>query len=82
LGEWRTEKKPCYSYRVYEKEHWITHEPWGGYVRHNILHRKIYNEKNELITDEYLTENHAIMMYQPFLQEGESAERLQYAEER
>ena len=71
-GEWRTEKNPLHKYKVYEKKHWITHEHWGEYVRHNIIQRKIYNPDQELIDDEYLTENHAIMMYQPFLKEGSS----------
>jgi vancomycin resistance protein VanW len=70
VGEWRTVKPPRHKYEVYEKEHWITQEAWGGYVRHNILHRKIYNLNQELFDDEYITENHAIMMYQPFLSAG------------
>ncbi|UMZ73428.1 VanW family protein [Natranaerofaba carboxydovora] len=70
VGEWRSETEPCHSYEVYEKDHWITHEYWGGYVRHNIIHRKVYNLQGELIDDEYVTENHAIMMYQPYLESG------------
>ena len=66
-GEWRTVEKELYRYEVYEKEHRITHEFWGGYIRHNILHRKVYSE--EFVDDEYITENHAVMMYQPFLAE-------------
>ncbi len=67
VGEWRTEEPRSFNYAVYEKKHWITHEYWGGYIRHNILHRKVYSILDELIKDEYITENHAIMMYQPFL---------------
>jgi vancomycin resistance protein VanW len=70
VGEWRTASQPRRIYEVYEKEHWITQEDWGGYVRHNVLHRKVYNLNHELLDDEYITENHAIMMYQPFLREG------------
>ncbi|OWZ82895.1 VanW family protein [Natranaerobius trueperi] len=70
IGEWRSDQELCHTYEVYEKDHWITHEHWGGYIRHNIIHRKVYNQKNELINDEYVTENHAIMMYQPFLQKA------------
>lgn len=69
-GEWRAVKPPEQQYEVYEKSHWITQEDWGGYVRHNILHRKVYKPGTELPDDEYITENHAIMMYQPFLSEG------------
>lgn len=28
-GEWRALEKELYSYEVYEKEHYITHEFWG-----------------------------------------------------
>ncbi|MFZ7102720.1 MAG: VanW family protein [Peptococcaceae bacterium] len=69
VGEWRTVNQPPQIYEVYEKSHWITQEDWGGYVRHNVLHRRIANLNHKLIADEYITENHAIMMYQPFLSE-------------
>ncbi len=70
MGEWRSTKEPYYRYKVYEKDHWITHEYWGGYVRHNYIYRKKYGREDVLIEDEYITENHAIMMYQPFLEDG------------
>jgi vancomycin resistance protein VanW len=71
VGEWRTVTQPDRIYKVYEKEHWINHEYWGGYVRHNVLCRRIYDDRMQLLKDEYITENHAIMMYQPFLPEAE-----------
>lgn len=67
VGEWRTTIEPMDTYEVYEKEHWISHEYWGGYVRHNTIYRKIYNYESQLIEDKYITENHAIMMYEPLL---------------
>lgn len=67
IGEWRVNNKPTCQYKVFEKEHSITHEFWGGYVRHNSLYREIY-DKNSSVTEEFITENHAIMMYQPFLE--------------
>lgn len=70
VGEWRTIEKPIYTYEVYEKEHQIVHEYWGGYVRHNVIYRKVLNMDNTIIADEYITENHAIMLYQPFLEKG------------
>lgn len=72
FGEWRTNSKPLYSYQIYEKKHWITQEYWGGYVRHNEIYRRTFNLANELIVDEYITDNHAIMMYQPLLEQAES----------
>ncbi len=70
VGQWRMEEKPIYRYEVYEKKHSITHEYWGGYVRHNVIHRKKYDLQNNLIDDEYVTENHALMMYEPLLAEN------------
>jgi len=70
IGEWVSVNNPLYSYEVYEKDHKITQEYWGGYVRHNTIYRRTYNSNHELINDEYITENHAIMMYQPFLSES------------
>ncbi|CAG9620504.1 VanW family protein [Sutcliffiella rhizosphaerae] len=67
-GEWRTESLPIISYKVYEKEHFITPAYWGGYLRHNIIHRKVFNNQNQQVDDQYITENHAIMMYEPLLE--------------
>lgn len=67
IGEWRLSSTPIRKYKVYEKKHWITHEYWGGYLRHNHIYRKIFDFQGEQIDDEYITENHAIMMYQPLL---------------
>lgn len=71
-GEWRTDIAPYTKYKVYEKEHSITHEYWGGYMRHNVICRKCYDLDGKLVDDEYIAENHAIMMYQPFLEEASS----------
>ncbi|MBP1989802.1 VanW family protein [Paenibacillus eucommiae] len=70
VGEWTSIAQPQYSYEIYEKEHKITQEYWGGYMRHNLIHRRVFNENRELIDDQYVTENHALMMYQPFLESG------------
>lgn len=56
-----------FFYVVYEKEHFMQLEHWGGYTRHNFLYRKKYNLEDDLIGDEYVAENHAVMMYAPFL---------------
>jgi len=67
VGEWRAINPETMTYEVYEKNHRITHEHWGGYVRHNTIYRKVFNGQKELINDEYITENHALMMYNPLL---------------
>lgn len=71
VGEWRSEQEPLQSYEVYEKEHWITPAYWGGYLRHNLIHRKVFNRQKQQIDDEYVTENHAIMMYEPLLENSQ-----------
>jgi len=73
VGEWRAVNPPTKKYEVYEKEHWITQQFWGGYIRHNKIFRRVYNIKDELINDELITENHAIMMYEPMLAESNSS---------
>lgn len=73
VGEWRADQKPSQVHEVYEKEHWITEEYWGDYVRHNLICRKVYTTQGELIDDQYITENHSIMMYQPPLEAGEKS---------
>ena len=50
-------------------------EYWGGYIRHNLIFRRVFNIDGDLIDDQYVTENHAIMMYQPFL-EGNIEEKM------
>lgn len=66
-GEWRTIIPPIRTYEIYEKEHHFTRELWGGYVRHNSIFRKVLDSEGNLIDDEFVTENHAITMYEPFL---------------
>ncbi|MFC0186813.1 VanW family protein [Fictibacillus aquaticus] len=73
IGEWRCEVPSTMKYKVYEKDHLITKEYWGGYVRHNTIYRKVYNGSGELIDDEFVAENHAIMMYEPLLPAAEEA---------
>ncbi|MCL1797642.1 MAG: VanW family protein [Eggerthellaceae bacterium] len=66
-GAWLTDKPPQYTYEVYEREHFMQAEFWGGYTRHNLLYRKKYDLEGTVIDDEYIVENHAIMTYAPFL---------------
>lgn len=73
MGEWRAEFPAVHAYEIYEANHWITREYWGGYVRHNEIHRRVRNQENEIVGDEWVTENHAIMMYEPLLQQGTSS---------
>lgn len=69
VGEWRSDCPSINTYEVYEAHHRISLEYWGGYVRHNRIHRKIFDRNNVQIDDEFVTENNAIMMYEPLLSE-------------
>jgi vancomycin resistance protein VanW len=73
VGSWNTIAESEYKYEVYEKDHRITQEYWGGYLRHNHIYRRVLNRDNEILDDQYITENHALMMYQPFLESGKQS---------
>ncbi|RED54702.1 VanW family protein [Cohnella lupini] len=68
-GRWLAEQPSFYRYEVKEKDHAITSEPWGGYVRHNRLYRDVFALDGEWLREEDITENHALMMYSPLLGE-------------
>jgi len=68
-GEIRSAVPPTERYEVFESGHFIRHEPWGGYSRHNHIARRIFSVATDtLLREEPVTENHALMMYQPFLE--------------
>ena len=55
------------KYCVKEKNHHVESEYWGGHSRHNELYQEIYSLEGELLDTKPLVENHALMMYSPFL---------------
>lgn len=71
-GCWRTNVEPIETYEVYEKEHYMKKELFGKYSRHNMIYRKVYDREGNEIEDEYVTENHALMMYEPFLEDKQN----------
>jgi vancomycin resistance protein VanW len=73
-GSWQAEEPSVYRYEVKERGHAITSEPWGGYVRHNVLYRDVYTVDGEWLREEEITENHALMMYSPLLSETTSGQ--------
>ena len=54
------------KYRIEERNHIMKQQYWGGYSRHNQIIQIV--EENEIQTEKLLVENHAIMMYSPFLE--------------
>jgi vancomycin resistance protein VanW len=67
FGEWRCEEQPLYEYEVYESDHRISLEPWGGYIRSNKISRKVFTRTGDHVGDEAITDNYALMMYSPLL---------------
>ena len=71
-GAWLTDRPPAYRYEVFEKGHEMKAEYWGGYSRHNEIWRRICGaEEGQLPVEEFITENHVLMMYQPFLESSQ-----------
>ncbi len=69
VGEWRSNQPLRVKYRVYEEEHLMRQELWGGYTRHNrIMRDTIDVATGRMLDTETVVENHAIMMYTPFLE--------------
>ena len=65
-GELFSNEQLTETYSIEERNHLIKQQAWGGYSRHNhIVKKKHYQEKT---TETLLVENHAIMMYNPFLE--------------
>ncbi len=54
------------SYSIEERNHIIKQQMWGGYTRHNQIFQ--IADDGQYQTEKLLFENHAIMMYTPFLE--------------
>jgi vancomycin resistance protein VanW len=72
-GEWRSAQPPDLQYEIVEKNHSIRGEYWGGFTRHNELWRKVFRANGDCLREEFVTENHVLMMYEPFLSAQSSA---------
>ena len=69
-GEILADKENIFRYEVFETEHVMQQQWWGGYTRHNQIWRHKTNKVNHTMVTEFITENHAIMMYSPLLEAG------------
>ncbi len=68
-GVIRSNASTALRYEVFESEHFMRHEPWGGYSRHNQIRRRVFDKfSGNLLREEDVAENHALMMYQPFIE--------------
>lgn len=66
-GELRAAVPVGRVYRIKEKNHRMEPEYWGGYSRHNELYQEVRSPDGVLLESKLLVENHALMMYSPFL---------------
>ena len=66
-GELLGSKPSEFEYEVFETDHLIKMQPWGGYTRHNRIWKRSTSLIDGMLTEELVTENHAIMMYNPLL---------------
>ncbi|MCG8573828.1 MAG: VanW family protein [Flavobacteriales bacterium] len=57
------------NYEVFERNHRFQLQWWGGYTRHNEIWRKVINQISQHESEELITANHAIMMYNPLIEE-------------
>lgn len=66
-GELLAKEKVLDEYKIEERNHTMKQQYWGGYSRHNQIF-KIQTDTQNNKTESLLVENHAIMMYNPFLE--------------
>jgi vancomycin resistance protein VanW len=66
-GQWRCDGPQTHKFEVFEKDHAIRQEWWGGYSRHNEIWRHRRDLQGQHQSEEFVAENHAIMMYAPLL---------------
>lgn len=55
------------KFEVVETDHLITQQTWGGYTRHNKIWKHKTDIESSFTSQELVSENHAIMMYNPLL---------------
>jgi len=55
---------------VVERNHRMQSEFWGGYSRHNEIYQQKFDLDGNLVDENLVVQNSAIMMYTPFLEEA------------
>ena len=74
-GQWRSSTPPQFCYEIEERNHEMCGEYWGGFSRHNELYRITKDMSDIVLSEELIAENHALMMYSPFIAEKYASER-------
>lgn len=67
-GQILSDRDQYFRYEIYEENHEISHQYWGGYIRQNEIRREVYDMSGFLLNDELVCKNSALMMYEPLLQ--------------
>ena len=65
-GQLNSKEEIKEEYSIEERNHLINQQLWGGYSRHNQIY-KIKKANNIVVEEKLLVENHALMMYTPFI---------------
>jgi len=65
-GQLNSKEEIKEEYSIEERNHLIKQQLWGGYSRHNQIFKLCKNKDGE-IKEDLLVENHALMMYTPFI---------------
>lgn len=68
-GEIKSDYEPEFDYEVFETDHLIKIQFWGGYTRHNKIWKRRKSKADGSTDEELITENQAIMMYNPLIKE-------------
>lgn len=69
IGKWLSDKPIQLKYKIFEKDHEIKTEWPGVYSRNNKIFRTIIDKNtNQKLAEEFITKNHALMMYPPLLE--------------
>ncbi|MCL2855275.1 MAG: VanW family protein [Defluviitaleaceae bacterium] len=61
-GIWKSAKPQEHNYEIYEKHAAYHQQDWGRQTRHNHLYRRVFDMQGNQIADEFIAENHAIVM--------------------
>lgn len=69
-GQVRSTQAPTVRYEVIEQGHIIRAESFGGYSRHNQLVQRAFLPDGKIQSERVIAENHAWLMYQPFIGKG------------
>jgi vancomycin resistance protein VanW len=65
-GEIRSELEPISDYEVFETDHLIKMQWWGGYSRYNKIWKRSTRRTDSFVEEEMVADKHAVMMYGPY----------------